>query len=66
MPILRASEAPSAPRVARGARDPERPPPGALLWLPALVLAAGLAAGVVLWAKWGLAVAFETIRAYCF
>jgi hypothetical protein len=61
--ILRASEATSAPRAAR---DPERRPPGALFWLPALVLAAGLAAGVVLWDRWGLAVAFEAIRAYCF
>jgi hypothetical protein len=34
--------------------------------LPALVLAAGLAAGVVLWAEWGFAVAFEAIRTYCF
>jgi len=39
--------------------------PGALFWLPALVLAAGLAAGVLLWARWGLAVAFEAVRAYC-
>ena len=42
---------------------------GDTMWavrLPALVLAAGLAAGVVLWDRWGLAVAFEAIRAYCF
>lgn len=37
-----------------------------LAWLPAAVLGAGLVLGVALWAKWGLAVAFETIRAYCF
>jgi hypothetical protein len=59
VPILRASG-------TRGARDPERALSGALLWVPALVLAAGLAAGVVLWDRWGLAVAFEAIRAYCF
>jgi hypothetical protein len=64
--ILRASEATSVPRAARPARDPERRAPGALFWLPALVLAAGLGAGVVLWDRWGLAVAFEAIRAYCF
>jgi hypothetical protein len=64
--ILRASEATSAPRAARRARNPESPMGGALLWLPVLVLAAGLAAGVVLWDRWGLAVAFEAIRAYCF
>ena len=63
MAILRASEATSATRPAR---DPERRAPGALFWVPALVLAAGLAAGVALWDRWGLAVAFEAIRAYCF
>jgi hypothetical protein len=37
-----------------------------LAWLPPAVLGVGLVLGLVLWAKWGLAVAFETIRAYCF
>jgi hypothetical protein len=37
-----------------------------LSWLPIAVLGAGLVLGVALWAKWGLAVAFETIRTYCF
>jgi hypothetical protein len=39
--------------------------PGALFWLPARVLAAGLGLGVVLWARWELAIAFEAIRTYC-
>jgi len=57
--------------IARPSEDlpatPERrrAPPGALFWLPALVLAGGLAAGVLLWARWGLAVAFEAVRVYC-
>jgi hypothetical protein len=57
LPTLRAG---AAARAGHGARDPERP--GAPFWLPALVLAAG----VVLWAEWGFAVAFEAIRTYCF
>ena len=40
--------------------------PGVLVWLPALVLGAGLALGLVLWGKWGFAIAFEAIRTYCF
>jgi hypothetical protein len=35
-------------------------------WLPAAVLGVGLLLGVALWAKWGFAIAFEAIRAYCF
>jgi hypothetical protein len=35
-------------------------------WLPVAVLGVGLLLGVALWAKWGFAIAFETIRAYCF
>jgi hypothetical protein len=46
-------------------RDQGRPRPSALLWLPALVLGAGLGLGLVLWGKWGLAIAFEAIRIYC-
>jgi hypothetical protein len=30
------------------------------------VIGVGLAFGVVLWAKWGFLVAFETLRSYCF
>ena len=40
--------------------------PSALVWLPALVLGAGLALGLLLWGKWGFAIAFEAIRTYCF
>jgi hypothetical protein len=35
-------------------------------WLPAAVLGVGLLLGLVLWSKWGFAIAFEAIRAYCF
>ena len=35
-------------------------------WLPVVVLGVGLLLGVALWAKWGFAIAFEAIRAYCF
>jgi hypothetical protein len=38
----------------------------ALAWLPAALLGAGIVLGVVLWSKWGFAIAFEAIRAYCF
>ena len=48
------------------AQDKERSRPSALLWLPALVLGAGLAVGLLLWGKWGTAIAFEAIRTYCF
>jgi hypothetical protein len=51
------------------ARDPEiegRVRPNLMLWLPALVLGAGLALGLVLWARWGLVIALEMVRAYCF
>jgi hypothetical protein len=34
-------------------------------WVPLLVIGAGLAFGLVLWAKWGFLIAFETVRAYC-
>ncbi|MGH6901748.1 MAG: hypothetical protein ACREIR_03310 [Geminicoccaceae bacterium] len=39
---------------------------GALAWLPLALLGAGVLLGVALWAKWGFAIAFEAIRAYCF
>ena len=39
---------------------------GPLGWLPLAVIGAGLAAGLVLWAKWGFLIAFETVRSYCF
>jgi hypothetical protein len=39
---------------------------GLLGWLPLLVIGAGLAIGLVLWAKWGFLIAFETLRSYCF
>jgi hypothetical protein len=38
---------------------------GAFVWVPAAVLGAGLVLGIAVWAKWGFAVAFEAIRAYC-
>ena len=38
---------------------------GLLGWLPLLVIGAGLAFGLVLWAKWGFLIAFETLRSYC-
>lgn len=59
----------------RNEARPERGGEGALLpsasgwhlhgifWL---LLAIGGAIGMVLWGKWGLLVAFDTIRAYCF
>jgi hypothetical protein len=39
---------------------------GPLAWLPLVVIGAGLAFGLALWAKWGFLIAFETVRAYCF
>lgn len=35
-------------------------------WLPVVLLGAGLLLGVGLWAKWGVLIAFEAIRSYCF
>lgn len=35
-------------------------------WLPVALLGAGIFLGLVLWSKWGFAIAFEAIRAYCF
>ncbi len=56
-PHAGAAPAPAAPGHGRM---------GVLGWLPLLVIGAGLAAGLVLWAKWGFLIAFETIRSYCF
>jgi len=47
-------------------QDRRRRRPATSAWLPAAVLGAGALLGVALWAKWGFAVAFEAIRAYCF
>jgi hypothetical protein len=30
------------------------------------VLGVGLVLGLALWSKWGFAIAFEAVRAYCF
>jgi hypothetical protein len=38
----------------------------AFAWLPAALLGGGIFLGLVLWSKWGFAIAFEAIRAYCF
>lgn len=35
-------------------------------WLPAALLGAGLLLGLAFWSRWGFAVAFDTIRTYCF
>lgn len=54
---------------AAEASDPAGPirDRGRLLgWLPLVVISVGLVFGLVLWAKWGFLVAFETIRSYCF
>ncbi len=61
MPTARPAPAEAPAPVAE-----ERARPQLLIWLPALVLGAGLVLGVVLWARWGLVIAFETVRAYCF
>ncbi len=60
------STARPAPAEAPDQVAEERARPRLLIWLPALVLGAGLALGVALWARWGLLIAFETVRAYCF
>ncbi len=49
----------SEPAPARGGSSP-------LVWLPLLVIGAGLVLGLGLWARWGFLVAFEALRAYCF
>jgi hypothetical protein len=35
-------------------------------WLPVALLGAGIVLGLLLWSKWGFAIAFEAVRAYCF
>jgi hypothetical protein len=40
--------------------------PTVYVWLPLALLGVGVLLGVALWAKWGFAIAFEAIRAYCF
>jgi hypothetical protein len=52
-------------RAAPLAQAEDRVRPHALVWLPAVVLGAGLAIGLLLWGKWGFAIAFEAIRTYC-
>jgi hypothetical protein len=47
-------------------RDGRRKRAAAYAWVPLTLLGAGVLLGVALWAKWGFAIAFEAIRAYCF
>jgi hypothetical protein len=55
------------PASTRAARQPRgRNRPAAYAWAPLALLGAGVLLGVGLWAKWGFAIAFEAIRAYCF
>ena len=60
MPAIPSSSAPPAGDGSRRQRHV------AFGWLPAALLGAGLVLGLVLWSKWGFAIAFEAIRAYCF
>ena len=57
--------APPAPATPDRA-ERERGRSSLLGWLPLAVIGAGLALGLVLWAKWGFLIAFETLRSYCF
>ena len=59
VPALRSDSAGSA----TGGRRQRR---ATSAWLPAALLGAGLLLGVALWAKWGVAIAFDAIRTYCF
>ena len=48
------------------ARDISRVAFHQIAYLSNKLLGAGLLLGVALWAKWGFAIAFDAIRAYCF
>ena len=54
---------PASTHAARQPRARKRP---SFAWVPLALLGAGVLLGVALWAKWGFAIAFEAIRAYCF
>jgi len=64
--IARPDTTAASERATPLGHDEGRSPPSVLVWLPALVLGAGLALGLLLWGKWGFAIAFEAIRTYCF
>ena len=53
----------SASAATEGARGQRL---ATLAWLPAALLGVGLVLGLALWSKWGFAIAFEAVRAYCF
>ena len=52
--------------TAQGREPRQRREILAFAWLPAALLGGGILLGLVLWSKWGFAIAFEAIRAYCF
>jgi hypothetical protein len=54
---------PASTNAATPDRRRER---AAYVWVSAALLGAGVLLGVAFWAKWGFAIAFEAIRAYCF
>lgn len=55
----------SSPGAPTRPSDRAEPRP-AFAWITAALLGAGLALGLVLWSKWGFAIALEAIRTYCF
>jgi hypothetical protein len=59
-------EVPLAPSTSTDPPETRSKWPAAYAWAPAALLGAGVLLGVALWAKWGFAVAFDAIRAYCF
>ena len=64
--VFRSSLVAAADSSSTPAPMADRPRPAAYTWAPLALLGAGVLLGVALWAKWGFAIAFEAIRAYCF
>ena len=56
----------AADPISTPAAIADRPRVAAYPWVALALLGAGVLLGVALWAKWGFAIAFEAIRAYCF
>jgi hypothetical protein len=60
------SRMPAARSTSRERRYLRPKPLATFGWAPVALLGAGALLGLVLWTRWGFAIAFDAIRSYCF